>query len=236
MECPKTNWKGDNVRKEVREMTPSVVDRRVQKTRKFLQEALIELVEEKGYDSITVREILDRADVGRSTFYAHFQDKDDLLNSILDRLDELFDRHREELLEAARLYELADHPNLMPGLSPVLGLFRFAGENHPFFKAMLGERGYSIFARPVYDRIFAHVHAMFTKPVHEDVLAHLHEPFKMLVSGEASDSVESEIAAHYFVSALTGVLVWWVEKDMPRTPEEIDHILRRLATHDLGNA
>ena len=216
-------------------MSPRAKDRRVQKTRKFLQEALIELVAEKGYDAITVREILDRADVGRSTFYAHFQDKDKLLHSILDRLDELFEQHRERLLDAAQRYEVADHPNLMAGLSPVLGLFRFVGENHPFFKAMLGERGYGIFARPVYERVFAHVHDMFTRPVHRDVLPHLHEPFKMLSSGEGYGSLESEIAAHYFVSALMGVLVWWVEKDMSCTPEEIDRVFRELAIPDFRN-
>ena len=71
-------------------MPQNVVDRRVQKTRKLLQEALMELVAEKGYEAVTIREILDKANVGRSTFYAHFQDKDQLLHSILELLDELF--------------------------------------------------------------------------------------------------------------------------------------------------
>lgn len=54
-------------------------DRRVRKTRQSLREALLQLLLEKPYDQITVQEILDKADVGRSTFYAHFKDKDDLL-------------------------------------------------------------------------------------------------------------------------------------------------------------
>jgi len=53
-------------------MLQNDLDRRVQKTRKLLQDALIELVAEKSYESVTIREILDRANVGRSTFYAHF--------------------------------------------------------------------------------------------------------------------------------------------------------------------
>jgi AcrR family transcriptional regulator len=215
-------------------MPPKVVDRRVQRTRKFLQGALTELVAEKDYDTITVQEILDRADVGRSTFYTHYRDKDDLLHSILERLDELFERHRKQLSDAALRYETADHPNLMPGLSPVLGLFRFAGENHPFFKTMLGKRGYGIYARPFYERLFTHVHEMFTQPFHGDVLAHLHEPFRTLISGETRGSLESEIAAHYFVSALMGVLVWWLEEDMPCTVEEIDRIFRQLVVPETG--
>ena len=56
----------------------SRVDRRIRRTQKSLHEALISLVLEKSYDSITVQEILDRADIGRSTFYAHFDGKDKL--------------------------------------------------------------------------------------------------------------------------------------------------------------
>ncbi len=57
----------------------SVTDRRVRRTRTALHKALIELMIERGYDKVTVQDVLDRADVGRSTFYAHFRSKDDLL-------------------------------------------------------------------------------------------------------------------------------------------------------------
>ena len=210
-------------------MSSNTLDRRVQKTRKFLQDALIELVAEKGYESVTIREILDRANVGRSTFYAHFQDKDQLLHSILDRLDELFEQHKKRVLDAADVVGKAEHADLSSGLSPTMSLFRFVGQNHRFFKAMLGNRGYGIFARPVYDYVFVHVHGIFTMPVHDDVFAQMHEPFKILESREKVGSLEAEIAAHYFVSALMGLLVWWVEKDMPCAAEEIDRLFRRLA-------
>ncbi|MFC4127114.1 TetR/AcrR family transcriptional regulator [Nocardia rhizosphaerae] len=54
-------------------------DRRVRRTRERLHIALIELMIERGYDRVTVSDVIDRADVGRSTFYAHYRDKDDLL-------------------------------------------------------------------------------------------------------------------------------------------------------------
>ncbi|MEM6707029.1 MAG: TetR/AcrR family transcriptional regulator, partial [Acidobacteriota bacterium] len=54
-------------------------DRRVTRTKRLLRQALMELVREKDYARITVQDILDRADVGRSTFYTHYRDKDDLL-------------------------------------------------------------------------------------------------------------------------------------------------------------
>jgi len=223
------NWNGEIVRKEVKIMPQNDVDRRVQKTRKLLQDALIELVAEKGYESVTIREILDKANVGRSTFYAHFQDKDQLLNSILDRLDDLFEQHKKQLLDATKTFGNADNTDLTYGLSPTLSLFQFVGQNHRFFKAMLGNRGYGIFAKPVYDYVFSHVHDIFTKPIHDNVYAHLHEPFNRLRLREKYGSLESEIAAHYFVSALMGLLVWWVEKDMPCPAEEIDGLFRELA-------
>ena len=52
-------------------MTDQKVDRRVQRTRQLLEDALIALILEKGYDKITVQNIVDQANVGRSTFYAH---------------------------------------------------------------------------------------------------------------------------------------------------------------------
>lgn len=66
-------------------------DRRVRRTRANLHRALIELMVERDYDRISVRDILDRADTGRSTFYAHFRDKDDLLlASSVEYLRDLF--------------------------------------------------------------------------------------------------------------------------------------------------
>lgn len=56
-----------------------VKDRRVQKTKQLLSEALVELILEKGYEEVSVADILDRANVGRSTFYAHYENKGQLL-------------------------------------------------------------------------------------------------------------------------------------------------------------
>jgi AcrR family transcriptional regulator len=61
-------------------------DRRVRRTRRSLQQALVALITERGYEKITVQDVLDRADVGRSTFYAHYRDKDALFASCFDDL------------------------------------------------------------------------------------------------------------------------------------------------------
>lgn len=62
------------------------MDRRQLKTRKAIFRAFRELLEEKRYDHITVQDILDRAEVGRSTFYAHFETKDLLLDAMCNEL------------------------------------------------------------------------------------------------------------------------------------------------------
>ena len=61
------------------------VDRRAARTRRALHGALISLILRKGYDAITVQEIIDEADVGRATFYAHYRGKEDLLRGGLVR-------------------------------------------------------------------------------------------------------------------------------------------------------
>jgi AcrR family transcriptional regulator len=60
-------------------------DRRSQRTKRILVEALASLIQEKRYELITVQNIIDRADVGRSTFYEHYRDKEDLMASMLAR-------------------------------------------------------------------------------------------------------------------------------------------------------
>ncbi len=111
--------------------TRSRPDRRVGKTRKALKEALTDLILEKGYEGVTVQDIIDRADVGRSTFYAHFIDKDDLLMAILADLE-------------------------MPGLDPsswkpddpafgwTLALFRHFGSVKRLFKAVASSQSGSV--------------------------------------------------------------------------------------------
>ena len=210
-------------------MPKKTIDRRVQRTRQLLQKALSELILEKDYEKVTVQDVIDRANVGRSTFYAHFQDKDQLLHSILDYLNELFEQHKERVLDVTKKSGNVGHMDAGPVFSPTLSLFQFVGQNHRFFKAMLGNRGYGIFAKPIYDYVFAHIHGIFTEPVHTDVVTRLHGQFNTLRPRETFGSLESAIAAHYFVSALMGILVWWVEKDMPCSAEEIDRLFRELA-------
>lgn len=102
-------------------------DRRSQRTRHLLGEALVELIREKDYNTITVSDIIQRANVGRSTFYAHYRDKDALFVGELDRV-----------------IEVLSHP--IPGQEempffPSRGLFRHVGEEYELYKALLWTPG-----------------------------------------------------------------------------------------------
>lgn len=101
------------------------MDRRVARTRRALLDALIAMVIEQGWDTVEVRDLCERADVGRSTFYAHFGDKEALLVSGLDDL-------------RAMLRSL--HPPGAPPLGFVLTLASHAEEQRRLFRAIAGRR------------------------------------------------------------------------------------------------
>ena len=102
-------------------------DRRSQRTRQLLSEAFVQLLKEKGYNAITVSDIIERANVGRSTFYSHYHDKDDLFVGEMDRVIEVLSHHL---------------PNQegMP-FFPSLGLFRHVGEEYELYKALVWSPG-----------------------------------------------------------------------------------------------
>jgi AcrR family transcriptional regulator len=102
------------------------VDRRVRRTKELLRGALLALVQEKGYDRLTVQDIIDRADVGRSTFYAHFRDKEDLLFYGLEEVREAFQPGRQHA---------------------TLQVFEHFARSRDVAKAMAGRRGWEMFMR-----------------------------------------------------------------------------------------
>lgn len=101
------------------------MDRRIARTRRALRDALVELVIERGWDAVGVRDLCARADVGRSTFYAHFGDKEHVLVSGLDEL--------RDVLRAV-------HPVGQPRLGFVEWLAAHAAEHRPLFRAIVGRR------------------------------------------------------------------------------------------------
>ncbi|MDB4973523.1 MAG: Transcriptional regulator [Myxococcaceae bacterium] len=103
-----------------------VPDRRVARTQRLLREALLSLILEKGWDEVSVQDVCERADVGRSTFYVHFGDKEELLLSGFD----FFQRDLLQQVAAAGAKPLAF----------VRPLVEHVRDHHKLFRALVGKR------------------------------------------------------------------------------------------------
>ncbi|MCW6009198.1 TetR/AcrR family transcriptional regulator [Micromonospora sp. CPCC 205371] len=102
-------------------------DRRVRRTRDAIHRALVALMLEKGYDAVTVADIINRADIGRSTFYTHYTDKQHVLYATLDQLATFLRAHSDA--SGGRLF----------GFSRAL--FEHVHEQRDLLRALLGRRG-----------------------------------------------------------------------------------------------
>jgi AcrR family transcriptional regulator len=183
-------------------------DRRVRRTRRLLREALLALILEQGYDQVTVQDILDRADIGRATFYAHFQDKDALLVS---GFEELRDSLRQQL--AALVRGRGDAEREQSELVHIL--FEHAASHAGLYRALVGKRGGGI----------------VLKRAHEELAALLREHFEdAFAQHQLQPVVPSEVMIQFLVSALLGLLTWWLDKQMPYPPDEMSRAFWHL-TH-----
>jgi len=181
-----------------------VIDRRIQRTRQLLQDALMALILEKGFDSITVQDVIDRANVGRSTFYAHFQDKEDLLLSGFEHLRTEFEEHlNSESMTNESPWELT------------LSMFKHAQMHRPLYKALAGRQGGSVALSLIQKFLFSYLHT------------HLNDHLKQTVS-KRKNSIPVEILAQYIFSSFISLLVWWLDNDSPYSAEQMNDFYRRL--------
>jgi AcrR family transcriptional regulator len=180
------------------------IDRRVQRTQHSLQEALVTLILEKGYDDITVQDILDRANMGRSTFYAHYHDKEDLL---LRSFHELLDAFQRQYVQMN--LPIADP--VQTGKDFSLFFFRHADSHRSLFKAMIGEQGGKV--------ILDHTQKYLTKFIRDHIAAQLPDRQKGL---------PVDILAHYIASSYLALLTWWLDHDLSYTAEQMDALYQKL--------
>src|SRR5437868_14830300 len=165
------------------------------------------LILEKKYESITVQEILDRADVGRSTFYMHFQDKDELLFSGFQYLQSFLESVREASTNVpGKSYER------IIGFS--LAMFEHAQEYRRVNRALLGSTAEDVVRR--------RIHSLLAGIVSRELKLELQS------RKHANLPVSPELVTHFLVSAYTSVLTWWLNSKNPISPKDIDAAYRRL--------
>lgn len=190
--------------KDPTEHAPRALDRRIQRTRSHLHAALGALVREKVYDRITVEDILARANVGRSTFYTHFRDKDDLLSSSI-----------RDLLISVRSSEQSQ-----PG-NPRERIIRFS---RPFFEHIsnhrrldqrkMGKRGRAI--------LHQHLREVLAEAIMRDIVSG--SPRQKARQGQVS----RELLAQYLASTFVLVLHWWLDCRSAVSPQQADEVFRAL--------
>ncbi len=175
-------------------------DRRSRRTRRRLHQAIISLMQEKRYDSITVQDIIDRADVGRSTFYAHYQDKEDLVNN---NLQEIFDDLSQRLDDSA-----SDHQWIIP----TLALFKHVQEQQHLFEAMRSGRGL--------DMLLEKAQVYWDKRIETELQSRLPQ-------GQ-TPAVPLSLVASYLSGALGTFLRWWLDNRLFYPPEQMDEVFQQV--------
>ena len=116
-------------------------DRRISKSKRALREALIALLEERGFDAITVNDLCERADLTRGTFYNHFSDKENLEDEVMADIGALQGRMHDITLADMLAYRVAGRP-----LPLLVELFDYLREQSAFLHAVLGPGGDARFA------------------------------------------------------------------------------------------
>ncbi len=182
-------------------------DRRVQKTLKLLHEALMSLVVEKKYELIKVQEILDRANVGRSTFYTHYRDKDELLLKGFDSL-----RHGLGAAQAAAATGPGKSFERIIGFSQAM--FAHAQGYRQVYSALVRSEAGPIVRQRIQKLIADLIRVEFTKGSARQKKTETELPLELLI--------------HYLASTLISVLEWWVADKNEISAETMNSIYRSL--------
>jgi AcrR family transcriptional regulator len=178
------------------------LDRRTERTDALLREALVGLLSKKRYDAITVQEILNSADVGRSTFYSRYYDKEDLLVSnwewLFESLSPPFDPQQ----------------SVGAQLLPSQDLFRHVYIHRPLYEALVGARRA--------DKLFGQGQAALSRVI----MARLDEALR---ERRPAPSLPLPIVANYLAGTFMVLLRWWLDNQIPLTPERMHEIFQELA-------
>ncbi len=189
-------------------MQGNSTDLRVIRTKQSIRDAFVKLIEEKGLEALTVKDITTRANINRGTFYAHYQDKFDLMTKCEDEI----------MFDLSKIAE-QNFPSIITALesnSPTVGPYSIAvlilgyiNENSGFLKAVLGPNGDLSFQTRLKDFMWRTIFGNgFIKE------ENLHVPGHYLAS--------------YIASAHIGVIQQWLNSGSKESPEEMARILSTI--------
>jgi AcrR family transcriptional regulator len=187
-------------------------DLRIRRTHKFLQAAMIELVTEQGFDTITVGDIAQRAMINRATFYRHYQDKYDLVAKIFeDTINELAE-NMKPFHKDIRQRE-TENP-----LEIWTQFFEHVADHDRLYRAMLGQHGSSWFAARMREQTIK-------------LMLESERRWKDQVkpSQPIDPAMPQELPAMQLSHVLIGTIVWWLESEKSYTPKHMATWFHRFA-------
>jgi len=170
-----------------------------------LRTALLELVKEKGFESLSVQEIANRANVGRTTFYAHFDDKEELLLAGFDDLHEQL--HRHHCGASTKSQDRSVQPFAFSRT-----LFEHVAVYSEVFQAMAGKRSG--------EAVLVRLKTLLIELVRNDV--------KRALPSRLTKDEQSEALVHFIAGALFDLLGWWMVERPSLTSCEIDKVFRKM--------
>lgn len=184
-------------------------DRRVQRTHRLLHHALMSLIAKKKYELITVQQVLDRADVGRSTFYTHYRDKDELLvNGFQHFKNRLASAQASSAAAPSKSYER------IIGFSLAMFEHVNVSQYRRVLRALLDSNGGTVVRR--------HLHSALVGVIQPEIKAQLQK------RASRHCPVSPELLTHFLVSTYLSVLTWWLNSKNPVPPKSIDEAYRQL--------
>ena len=186
---------------------PRKLDRRIQRTRQLLRDALLALIAEKGYHNITVQDVTDQANVARTTFYLHYKDIDDLLFSSMaaiyaDLLAKWMQRTPSILESEANPHAYGDTED-----------FEHVAQYASFYRVMMSENGSMKF--------MVRVQQYLTEAMERALRLHIPEGITPLMP--------LDMLAAMLAGSEIGVMMWWIQNDMPYTPETMSRLCDRFS-------
>ncbi len=185
------------------------LDRRVQRTRKLLREALMDLILEVGYDTISIQDITDKANLGRATFYLHFKDKDDLLVDVMDQMMNDFMEQVPQLSTAQ--WQLED-------IKAVEKLFDFAADHYDLYRILIIGSGGITASRQLHRRIAENIETAIQAE---------------LVETGAEPLVPPHFLANHFAGDLLATIYWWLDNDLPYDVGQMAKMFQKVNLHDM---
>ena len=179
-------------------------DRRTRRTRHQVSGALVDLIKEKRFDDITVQNLIDRAGVGRSTFYTHFRDKEDAFEQQWFHMNQ----HIADQID----WNKAGRESFFP----VIFFFQHLQEAQSFYRGLVRSgKADSIFKTGV-------------EYLSHNIETALNERLK-----SRPVTIPIPVLSHYLATEFYGLLKWWLDAGMPYTPEAMDKMFHRLVNPTL---